>query len=745
VAAPTRDLSRYRGPLPFIVEWEDVATMAQVPPATAANRGKFFLVATGTALDPALEALGAAPGSLGMVGLDAYGVSYVFRSPKLGDVVCRPDASLLRYVEVRRPDPATSENVVTLEWVPYRTPPQRALDGMSVFDIFDPDGVYDYYARLVGAVLAQMQVTNLDLATWRDPQKLPAEFLELAASSVGVRFYPWDSERLRRSKVEAAVPASRLRGTDPSFKLKFRQLGYLGYVTESWQRQSMLDWNVPVRERVPLYQQASVVFAHNQNPHTGDSITMQVTELVGPPTAYMPAPVTLTFSGRVEDEAQGVTAAGTSQLGVLLQPPVLPFSVRIAISDGGTTYYCQDNGAGALVGDFTGTIDYATGAWLANASQAFAAGNPMSASYLQSAVPSPLVPIGLSARETLENLVGRIQTLGTLAPYIEAGPYLDSVPHLLLQSRVPYNAAGNPRLTVSSTQLYLRVVQPSQPNTPWNPPSKAIGWPVIHLARLSNDAQLEVRAIRSDGDPLSPYLTIEVRPGNAYRRTRAAIVFYDLYLPQPGDRVIVVLGGTETVFEYGGNWPAVPDTGERSQDSHLAAESLLATLAAYYPTGLAISRAPLGFDFVVGVGEDGAGYVDPTAAWIEVPHGTRSGEPAIHSPTNLITVHMNAANGAPLSFPGIPQPGTSVGSSGPTPAMDELRTLVMSELVADVLPANGRVRQWVTDIKMPSLLEGAGEVVLVGDTLQVGVPANLITQTGDDILTQTGDQIYVYP
>ena len=718
MAAPQVDLSRYRGPLPYIVEWEDIASFAEAPPATVANRGKLFLVSTTRPLETAFQDAGATPGALAMVNLDAYGAPYVFRATVIGDVVCRPDASLLRFSEVRRPDPATSENVVSREWAPYRTPPQRALDGMSVFDMFDPDGVYDYWARLVGAVLAQMQVTNRDMAHWRDPQKVPAEYLELAATSVGAKFYPDDPERLRRLKVEAAIPASRLRGTDPAYTLKLRHLGYLGYATESWQRQSMLYWDSPVRPRVPVYQQASVVFNSNQNPVAGQYITIQVSELSGVTGGYMPAPVFLVFDGSVLNESQGNTIIGINQSGILSGGPVLPGSVHIRISGGTAMYLCDDDGNGNLIGDVQGTIDYGTGAWSVAFSAGLSAGNPMTADYLKTSVPFPKVLIGNTVRDTLDNLANVCTTHPDLTGFVDVGVYRDTTPHLLVQSKFSLADTDSPVLRVVSGAADIVVVQPSAPDGAWNPPSKEIGWAVVHMARLTNDAQLEINVKRSDGSDLFPFLTVGVKPGSAYKRSRGTIVFYNNYLPQLGDRVTIVFGGTPVAFTYGGNWPAVPDNGVPYPDSHAAAESLFSAISAYFGAGMTVSRAPFTFDTAIGVGETGSGYEDPSAAWIEIPHGCFDGEPVTHSATNLVSLHLNAINGAPLSFPAIPPPSVTNGSQGPTPEMDPFRQRILSELVADVMPVNARVRQWYTDINMPGLVGGSAESVLVGDTFQ---------------------------
>lgn len=288
------ETTRYRGALPPVVSVQGVHGPAEAPAVVTANRGKAFLVADSGTIDAAWVALGARHGSIGWINTDAYGPPYLFRDTAIGDVVCwAVGGALLRYEEVRRPDPATSENIVERRWVGYRSQPQRALDGTSVFELFDPAGVYDYYATLVGSVLAQLQATNRTLATLRDPLLIPAEYLDLPAASLGVSFDETDTEQIKRNKVASAVAASRIRGTDAAVALRLRQLGVTGYVTECWRAQESAGW-ATVHGRQPRYQQASVRLKDGQQPAAGQFVRVQVS--VEPAnTTPMASPVTFTF------------------------------------------------------------------------------------------------------------------------------------------------------------------------------------------------------------------------------------------------------------------------------------------------------------------------------------------------------------------------------------------------------------------------------------------------------------------
>lgn len=715
--APILDMARYRGALPFIVVAEGVATLAGAPAPNMANRGKFFLVATIGTLDSALTAAGAVAGSLGLVNVDAYGPAYIFRAPRLGDIVARPKGELLRYQDVRRADVTTSQNVTTQEWVLYRSQPQRALDGMMVFDQFDPDKVYDYYATLVGSVLAQLQVTNRDMARWRDPQLVPAEYLELSAASIGARFQDSDPVQLRRNKVETAIPASRTRGLADSAVLRLRQTGYLGHITESWQQHSMEDWANPLPLHLPKYQQVVLALRDGASPVNGTTVTIQVAELYVPAALYMTSAVTLTFSGSILNESQGNAVAGVVQGATLASAPCTPFSVVITVNDSGNTYVCRDDGAGNLVGDVAGTINYTTGLWSVTFAFGLAGGSGMTASYLKTSVTAPLVLIGLTPRATLDNLVSVIQTYAPLSAHVTSGAYPGEVPRMLIQSLHLFTATNNPALTVSSSSSSVSVVNASFPSESWIPPSREIRWAVVHLARLTNDSQLSITAQRSDGIALFPFIMTEVIPGDDYRRSRAAITFYDNYVPVSGDKVIVTFGGVTTVFTYGSG-VAIPVTGVPYNDSHQAAENLLAALVTAYGGGATVSRSPVAFTCSVGVGETGAGYDDPNAEWVERQHGDYVGEPAIRAPTSLVSVHLNALNGGQILTAGPVPPNPTLGAVGPFPPMDPVRQAVLAELVPDLLPVNVRVRQWLTDVLLPTL-NGDGDMLEVSDTLAV--------------------------
>ena len=117
-------------------------------------------------------------------------------------------------------------------WLRYRTKPQRSLDATRAFDILDPDGVYDYYARVVAACLVQWAYDNEYLLRFSDPNLCPLEFLPLLAANYGMTFTEEDTEQARRQKLKSAVPSYKLKGLGLAVAIRLNALGYSGYSHE---------------------------------------------------------------------------------------------------------------------------------------------------------------------------------------------------------------------------------------------------------------------------------------------------------------------------------------------------------------------------------------------------------------------------------------------------------------------------------------------------------------------------------
>jgi phage tail P2-like protein len=582
---------------------------------TTDNRGKAFLVSDTEELEPALVAYGAVPGAIGWLNTDAYGVPYLFRAPLLNDIVVMAvGGSLMRYEARRVPDLTTGESTTVIGWTAYRSIPERALEGMQLFDLFDPDSVYAYYARMIGAVMAQLQATNDVLRRMRDPAQVPAEYLEFAAASVGVTFDAGDSEAIKRTKIAAAVPAGRIRGLDNSIRLRIRQLGYTGYTTESWRAQSLAYAQ-------PLWHGGRIEFADNKSPTDGQSVTIGV-------TGY--ATVALTFR----------------------TTPSLSTDVAIAAT-------------------------------------------------------APL---------TLDNLLAKIAAVVTDVTAVKSQ---ETVPTVLVESNYACVSPTFPALTLVSNAPNIAV---SLGITNWRPPSLPPGWPALWLVRLVNDAQFTMEAYRQDGTDLFPYITAKVSAGGAYHRSRGVVVFYDSYTPVDGDMIEMVVGGVTRVFEFDSNSSvtpgnvAVPFTA--GADSATILASLNTVVGTTYPALSRSSGPTAAASVVAGTGESGAEVSDPSQTWIEVFHGTRFDEPVSHTPSPMVTVHLNQVDGSPLPLPDVPDPSLAAGDAGPLPPLDDTRAIVLQELFTDTLPANSRVRQWVTDYILPDFIAG-GEAVSVADVLTV--------------------------
>lgn len=178
-----------------------------------------------------LAVFGARPGSIGMrvlIDLDGDGIeeeAILFRRPLEIEVV-----ALL--------DDAKSEkwNAVSETWGPFRTMPQRALDGVRAFEILDPDGIYDYYARVVGLKYAQLARDSRLILDFIDPDLCPIEFLPLLAQNFGADIAADQPEATQREILRNWVPLMQIKGLPDAVVVALRQLGFRGYATQIWTR-----------------------------------------------------------------------------------------------------------------------------------------------------------------------------------------------------------------------------------------------------------------------------------------------------------------------------------------------------------------------------------------------------------------------------------------------------------------------------------------------------------------------------
>ena len=196
---------------------------------TAANlqTGDSFLVSasyTGSPGDPFFDA-GAKAGSVGLIAEDASATQfYIFREPIEKEVVWYVQRGSLIDVALYRWESEA--------WIKYTSMPQRALAAMRIFEQLDPDGVYDYYAKIMGSAYWEWSYDSEFLLNFIDPQKCPAEFLPELARQFGLAVEHGEAEAVRRRRIELAIPEYKLKGLALAVFLRLRALGYIGYSHE---------------------------------------------------------------------------------------------------------------------------------------------------------------------------------------------------------------------------------------------------------------------------------------------------------------------------------------------------------------------------------------------------------------------------------------------------------------------------------------------------------------------------------
>lgn len=201
-----------------------LGSLGEVP-----DGGNFLVAASyiGTPGDPFYEA-GAAPNAIGTKVQPLFGAAYyVFRQPLTNETVWYVQGEqTYRFQE----DLDTGVS----SWVKYRTMPHRAADGMRLFDIFDPDGIYKYFAKVLGFVQTEMAYDNAVLLDQYDPDLASRFYLPELASNYGLTLDFQDDLPVRRAKTRNAVSTYKQKGLDSGIRLRIRSLGYTGYANEIW-------------------------------------------------------------------------------------------------------------------------------------------------------------------------------------------------------------------------------------------------------------------------------------------------------------------------------------------------------------------------------------------------------------------------------------------------------------------------------------------------------------------------------
>jgi hypothetical protein len=117
-------------------------------------------------------------------------------------------------------------------WVAYRSLPERSLDGQLTFEVLDPDGVWTYLARLLGACYSQLSYDTSVIANQYDAQVCAPFFLPYLAQQYGLALSSTDTLQVQRNKVQNAVQTFKLKGTAEGVALRIQDFGYIGYAYE---------------------------------------------------------------------------------------------------------------------------------------------------------------------------------------------------------------------------------------------------------------------------------------------------------------------------------------------------------------------------------------------------------------------------------------------------------------------------------------------------------------------------------
>lgn len=125
-------------------------------------------------------------------------------------------------------------------WRPYVSLPERFIAGVQAFDLFDPDGVYAYTARILGSIAAQLQRDNDVIAHLRDPSRVPEDLIPEAAKSLDAVVEATSDYTKQRAALSLIVPIAKSRGLSEAVDKRLRSFGYRGWVAEVWRR---IDWS----------------------------------------------------------------------------------------------------------------------------------------------------------------------------------------------------------------------------------------------------------------------------------------------------------------------------------------------------------------------------------------------------------------------------------------------------------------------------------------------------------------------
>lgn len=228
------DLTGIRQSFPWIIYRKGLTHYSQIKIGTTYQQpvNKPFLMSASidVSQDPFLSSLGGQPNWIGMVLEQEVNGSPVqvvrFRAPEPFEVIVVAPQEAGGPIEILRWDGRA--------WTPYSTLPERAMDGQQVLQLFDREGVYQYYAQILGLMLAQWQYDTAHLRALIDPLTCPAPLVSLLANNFGLDILNETPEDAKREFIRQFVRLQKTKGVDESVREALRVLGYTGYAMHVW-------------------------------------------------------------------------------------------------------------------------------------------------------------------------------------------------------------------------------------------------------------------------------------------------------------------------------------------------------------------------------------------------------------------------------------------------------------------------------------------------------------------------------
>jgi hypothetical protein len=221
----------YRASTPLIVHSLSVESVSDITAAQVPANGHFVMsvLFAGGAGDPLFDA-GAKPGSIGTrYDHPTAGTLYVFREPYEDEVVW--------HVEITLDGDLVDHGIHRWRgevWLAYTTWPQKAFEGTIAFSVLDPDRIYDYYAKLLGATMTQWSVDTKTIIDFLDPDLCPEEMLPYLAAQFNQALRSEEDVPQRRERIKASVPRYKQKTLPAAVRIHLLSIGYRGYVMEVW-------------------------------------------------------------------------------------------------------------------------------------------------------------------------------------------------------------------------------------------------------------------------------------------------------------------------------------------------------------------------------------------------------------------------------------------------------------------------------------------------------------------------------